>query len=304
MKGRSRSTTGIAAIAAFAALLLPARLPAQQPAPAKALPAPVQGWDVTEIGPGYYTFRYTGTRNVFLITSDGVIVTDPIEPEAARILREEIRKLTPLPVRYVVYSHQHWDHILGGRIFKDEGAEFVSHQNCLAHFRDLPHPDLVPPDRGFSGERLDLRLGERTLQLRYLGTNHGNCLIVMTPDHVNVPFIVDLATAGGMPLPMMPDYSLHHWVRSLRELEGWDFAQYVGGHGIPLADKSRLGERREYVELLMLETKREMDAGTPLEQIPDIVAARLRERFAHLRGFNAIVKDNVRRTMAYWGMGW
>ena len=301
---RRRTAATRLALAACAAALLNGLAHAQQALPAKALPAPVQGWDVTEIGPGYYTFRYTGTRNVFLITSAGVIVTDPIEPEAARILREEIRKLTPLPVRYVVYSHQHWDHVLGGRIFKDEGAEFISHQNCLAHFRDLPHPDLVPPDRGFSGERLDLRLGERTLQLRHLGTNHGDCLVVMTPDHVNAPFIVDLATPGGMPLPMIPDYSLHNWVRSLRELEGWDFAQYVGGHGIPLADKSRLGERREYIEMLMAETKREMDAGTPLEQIPDIVAARLRGRFEHLRGFNAIVKDNVRRTMTYWGMGW
>jgi glyoxylase-like metal-dependent hydrolase (beta-lactamase superfamily II) len=287
------------------AALVPPPLAAQQPAVAgKALPAPVQGWDVTEIGPGYYTFRYTGTRNVFLITSAGVIVTDPIEPEAARILRDEIRKLTPLPVRYVVYSHQHWDHILGGQIFKDEGAEFISHANCMRHFLDLPHPDLVLPDRSFSGDRLSLQLGERSLELRHLGSNHGDCLVVMTPDHVDVPFIVDLATAGGMPLPMIPDYSLHHWVRSLRELESWGFAQYVGGHGIPLAAKSRLGERREYLEALLAETKREMDAGTPLEQIPDVVAGRLRERFQHLRGFSVIVKDNVRRTMTYWGMGW
>jgi glyoxylase-like metal-dependent hydrolase (beta-lactamase superfamily II) len=286
------------------ALASPPLAAQQAPAGSKALPVPVQGWDVTEIGPGYYTFRYTGTRNVFLITNAGVIVTDPIEPEAARIMRDEIRKLTPLPVRYVVYSHQHWDHILGGQIFKDEGAEFISHANCMRHFLDLPHPDLVLPDRSFSGDRFSLKLGERSLELRHLGTNHGDCLVVMTPDHVDVPFIVDLASPGGMPLPMIPDYSLHHWVRSLRELESWDFAQYVGGHGIPLADKSRLGERRDYLEALMAETKREMDAGTPLEQIPDVVAGRLRERFQHLRGFNGIVKENVRRTMTYWGMGW
>ena len=64
-----------------------------------ALPAPVEGHDVTEIGPGYYTFRHKGLRNIFLVTKAGVIVTDPIEPEAARVLREEIRKITPLPAR-------------------------------------------------------------------------------------------------------------------------------------------------------------------------------------------------------------
>jgi len=269
-----------------------------------ALPAPVEGHDVTEIGPGYYTFRHKGLRNIFLVTKAGVIVTDPIEPEAARVLREEIRKITPLPVKYVVYSHQHWDHVRGGRIFKEEGAKFVSHANCVAHFKDLPEPEIVMPDETFTGERHELRLGERTLKLRYLGPNHGDCLIVMTPDHVNVPFIVDLGTAGGMPLPYIADYSLHNWVRSLRELESWDFESYVGGHGIAIAPKNRLTERREYVEGLMQETRRELDAGTPLDRIPDIVAARLQTKFAHLRGFNAIVRDNVRRTITYHGMGW
>jgi glyoxylase-like metal-dependent hydrolase (beta-lactamase superfamily II) len=239
-----------------------------------------------------------------LITRAGVIVTDPIDPTAARVMREEIRKLTPLPVKYVIYSHQHWDHVRGGRIFAEEGATFVSHRNCLAHFKDLPEPEIVMPTRTFSGERHVIRLGERRLELRWLGINHGDCLIVMTPDHVNVPFIVDLATAGGMPLPFIADYSLHNWVRSLRELERWPFEQYVGGHGIPLAPKSRIAERREYLEALLQETRRELDAGTPLEQIPDVVAGRLRERFAHLRGFNGIVRDNVRRTLTYYGMGW
>lgn len=269
-----------------------------------ALPAPVEGHEVTEIGPGYYTFRHKGLRNIFLVTKAGVIVTDPIEPEAARVLREEIRKITPLPVKYVVYSHQHWDHVRGGRIFKEEGATFVSHTNCVAHFKDLPEPEIVMPDETFSGERHELHLGERTLTLRYLGLNHGDCLIVMTPDHVNVPFIVDLGTAGGMPLPFIADYSLHNWARSLRELESWDFESYVGGHGIAIAPKSRLTERREYIEGLMRETRRELDAGTPLDRIPDIVAARLQTKFAHLRGFNAIVRDNVRRTITYYGMGW
>ena len=269
-----------------------------------ALPPQIEGHELTQIGPGYYTFRNKGLRNVFLVTSAGVIATDPIEPETARLMREEIRKITPLPVKYVVYSHQHWDHVRGGRIFKDEGAIFVSHENCVPHFRDLPDPEIVMTDQTFSGDRYFLKLGERTLKLRYLGTNHGDCLIVMTPDHVNVPFIVDLATAGGMPLPFIADYSLHNWVRSLRELESWDFEQYVGGHGVALAPKNRIAERREYIEALLIETKRELDAGTPLANIPDAVAARLQGRFAHLRGFNGIVRDNVRRTITYYGMGW
>jgi len=215
-----------------------------------------------------------------------------------------IRTVTDQPVRYVVYSHQHWDHIAGGGIFRDEGAHFVSHANCLAHFRDLPNPDIVMPDITFTGPRYDLKLGNHVLVLRYLGLNHGDCLVVMTPDHVNVPFIVDLATAGGMPYPIMADYSLHNWVRSLRELESWDFKEYVGGHGIPLAPKSRITERREYLEALITETKRELDAGTPQEKIPDVVAARLEPQFHDLRQYDDKVRDNVRRVLTYYEMGW
>ena len=96
-------------------------------------------------------FRYGYVRNIFLVTDDGVIATDPISPEAAKVYRAEIAKVTDQPVKFVVYSHEHWDHVPGGQIFKDEGATFISHENCAAHFEDLPNPDIVMPDITFSG---------------------------------------------------------------------------------------------------------------------------------------------------------
>ncbi len=72
------------------------------------------GYDTTEIAPGLYSFRYQGTRNIFIVTDDGVIATDPISVEAAQIYRGEIAKVTDQPVKYVVYSHNHWDHVPGG----------------------------------------------------------------------------------------------------------------------------------------------------------------------------------------------
>jgi hypothetical protein len=78
----------------------------------------------------------------------------------------------------------------------------------------------------------------------------------------------------------------------------------VGDHGIPLAPKSRTAGRREYLEALMAETKREIDAGPPEREIPDRVAARLPARFAHLRNFEGYVRDNVRRAITYQGFGW
>lgn len=205
----------------------------------------VQGYDTLEIAPGLYTFRYTGTRNIFMVTKDGVIATDPISPEAARVMRDEIRKVTDQPVRYVVYSHNHWDHIPGGQIFRDEGAKFIAQENCVAHFRSKPHPDIVMPDITFT-DRYTVELGGRTLDLIYLGANHGDCLTFMRPDAENGKYLfaVDIATPGGTPLNFMAGYSPDQWLRTLKELEAMDFSITIPGHGVPMADKSSLVERR------------------------------------------------------------
>ena len=58
-----------------------------------------------------------------------VIVTDPINPAAARQMAEEIKKVTSQPVKLVIYSHNHWDHISGAGIFKSAGAKIIQHGN-------------------------------------------------------------------------------------------------------------------------------------------------------------------------------
>jgi glyoxylase-like metal-dependent hydrolase (beta-lactamase superfamily II) len=75
-----------------------------------------------------------------------VIATDPISADAAAAMMEEIRKVTDRPVKYVIYTHNHYDHTLGGKIFKDAGAKFVSQENCMDEFRRHPNPALVMPD--------------------------------------------------------------------------------------------------------------------------------------------------------------
>ena len=57
-----------------------------------------------------------------MVTPDGVIATDPLTPKDAKQMREEIRKVTDKPVKYLVYSHHHYDHIAGGKPFKEAGA--------------------------------------------------------------------------------------------------------------------------------------------------------------------------------------
>ena len=257
-----------------------------------------------EIYPGLYTFSFFATRSIFLVTDEGVIATDPISVRAAEAYRAAIAEVTDQPVKYVVYSHNHYDHVLGGQIFKDEGATFISHIKCAEAFYDIPHPDVVMPDITFTGD-YRLELGGRSLDLLYFGRNHSDCLVVMRPDDSPYLHIVDLVTPGGMPFTYMADYFPHHMVRTLKALEALEWDYFIPGHMVPIAPKSALTERRQYFEALMAAVKAELDAadGNPFADIKPAVRERL-EDFSYLRGFDRNIDQNIDRILSYYAIGW
>lgn len=258
---------------------------------------------VTKIDEGIYTFAHVGGRNVFFVTAKGVIVTDPLNPWAAKMLRDEIRKVTDLPVKYVIYSHSHWDHSAGGQIFRDEGAKFISHEKCVDAFEDFPNPDVVMPDITYR-ESYTLKLGDRRLKLMYLGPNHSNCMTVIRV--VGTPYLimVDMANPGSVPRSDMTDYSLHNWVRTLREVEAMandGVTTFIEGHGPPSAPLSAATERREYLEALMTGVKAEMAKGTPADKIADALDM---SRFKQMTNFDRYFKENVARVASYYTIGY
>src|SRR6516164_212351 len=86
-----------------------------------------------------YIFRYVRHQSMFVVTPEGVIATDPIglRRPAAKAYIEEIQKITKAPIKYVIYSHGHFDHIAGGQPFTDLGAIFVAHKNAKARIEAL-----------------------------------------------------------------------------------------------------------------------------------------------------------------------
>jgi glyoxylase-like metal-dependent hydrolase (beta-lactamase superfamily II) len=78
-----------------------------------------------------YRAQNNNHYTVFLVTPDGIIMSDPINRDFARWLKAEIASRFKVPVRYVLYTHRDWDHASGGVVFADT-AEFVGHRNMLA----------------------------------------------------------------------------------------------------------------------------------------------------------------------------
>ena len=86
---------------------------------------------ITRVAGDLYRAQNNNAFNVFLVTPEGIIMTDPIAPDFSAWLKSELDERFGVPVRYVLYSHHHWDHASGGEVFA-ETAEFVGHENMRA----------------------------------------------------------------------------------------------------------------------------------------------------------------------------
>ena len=138
----SRATYAIAA-SLVGAVCMSLAAHAQQAAPPFAI-TKVDGTD------NVYIFRTGNHQSMFVVTSAGVIATDPIgygRPQGGATFVSEIRKVTSQPIKYVIYSHHHFDHIAGGQAFKDAGATFVAHKRARERLAALKDPHTCCPTR-------------------------------------------------------------------------------------------------------------------------------------------------------------
>jgi glyoxylase-like metal-dependent hydrolase (beta-lactamase superfamily II) len=284
----------------FSSITMAANMPTQEPMGGQAF-----GTSVKNIGDGLYVFRWWVYRTFFLVTEEGVIVADPLNPKAAKLLHKEIRKATDKPVKYVVYSHNHHDHISGGSIFKGDGAKFVAHKNVLNELGDHPHPLTPLPDITFE-DSYTVKLGGRELELKYFGPNHGDSMVVMRLPKENALFIVDIVTPRRVAFRTMPDFWPDEWIRSLREIEQMDFDYVISAHGpanepaIELA--SVVAEQREYLEDLIAAVKVEWDKGVHSpDKLRQIVKL---PKYKEWRSYDAWLPMNVERIWAYFHMAW
>jgi glyoxylase-like metal-dependent hydrolase (beta-lactamase superfamily II) len=110
---------------------------AQQPA------APARS--IVNITGQLYRAQNNNHYTVFLVTPEGIIMSDPINRDFARWLKAEYASRFKVPVRYVLYTHRDWDHASGGVVFADT-AEFVGHQNMLAAIAPPRGSPSLPAD--------------------------------------------------------------------------------------------------------------------------------------------------------------
>jgi glyoxylase-like metal-dependent hydrolase (beta-lactamase superfamily II) len=228
-------------------------------------------YQTTTVAPGLYSFGAGLAFNAFMVTDDGVIVMDSFDKDFAQASLEAIRKVTDKPIRYLVYSHNHYDHISGGEVFKAAGATILSHEAAASWLKSHPSPDVVMPDKTWSGSRSELRLGKSRINLLYFGANHGEGMTVFQFPHEKTIYTVDLVVPNRVAFAYMPDFSPREWERTLAEMDKLDFDQVMFAHNAPVGPRSSVADQLRFLQDLRAAVLAELKKGTRFMQIPNTV---------------------------------
>jgi glyoxylase-like metal-dependent hydrolase (beta-lactamase superfamily II) len=253
-----------------------------------------------------YLFRYQFHQALFVVTSEGVIATDPIaflRPQAAAAYIAEIRKITQAPIKYLVYSHHHYDHIAGGKPFKDAGAIVVAHRNAKARLEALRNPDVVIPDEAVDDFRA-IELGGVRVELHYVGRNHSDNTLVMLLPKEKLLFAVDYVAVETVGFRDFPDGYFPDLFDSLDRTVALDWERMIGGHPFPggrYATKDDVRAYKQYLVDLNDAVKTAAAAG----KCWDAAMAEVKlPKYEKWGGYATFLPMNIEKFCNYWGRGY
>lgn len=240
---------------------------------------------ITKIAGDLYRFQNNFHFSVFLVTDAGVIVTDPINADAAKYLKAEIKKRFNKPIKYLIYSHDHRDHIAGGEVF--DGATVIAHENARAAIIGEKRPTAVP-DITFK-DQMTVDLGGKKVELTYVGPSHSDNMIVMNFPAARTLYVVDIAGVKRVLFKNLADSYHPGWASALRKVESLDYDRVAFGHG-PMGTKADITANRQYLEELSGKVLAGIRAGKSLD---DLKASIKMEKYKDWGQYKAWLPMNI-----------
>jgi len=244
-----------------------------------------------------------GYISMFVVTTAGVVAVEPVNTPHAEGMLEAIGSVTDQPVRYLLHSHNHWDHSRGGQVFRDAGAKILAHKEAYDWMQANPHPDMALPDEGWNAKRKDITLGGTTIEMHYVGMSHGLGMTVFRVAQQRVAYMADVVTPKRVLFTIVPDFNIGEWKRALSEIEALDFDKAIFSHShddAPFGSKADVTKTREFIQDLQGAIVAEFKKGTNFAKIPDVVRLPKYENWAM---YNEWLPMNVWRVMLDMHMG-
>jgi cyclase len=256
-----------------------------------------------------------GANAGFVVGDDGVAVIDSFENEAAaKALIEQIHALTHLPVKFVVNTHYHLDHVAGNRVFSQQGAVIVGHRSVRAwiHTENLKFfGDKITPEQKALVEHLlapevtydtgvTLFLGSRRIEVIHMLGHTGGDSVVSIPDS-GIVFCGDLFWRKT--LPNLVDATASEWIATLVQFteQPKDFmtnsAQpraviFVPGHG-DVGNLDDVQEFQDYLAWLRGAVQKAVDAGKQGDALVSAVLPEQTEKYGGWDFFKDFSRSDI-----------
>ncbi len=243
---------------------------------------------IQKISESVYRWGSDNQYGAYIVGSEAIAVLDGHYCPSGTMqwLKDEIAKRHNVPVKYVILSHDHPDHICNSQIF-DDTAIGIGQTNILQHIVRENRPSIVP---GITfDESMNLLLGGVTVKLLYFGPSHSDNLIqVHIPDE-KVMIAVDLAKGRSL-FPDYRDMDVHSTLRILKLLGNiGDVEIVLPGHG-SVTDQQNFRDQHRYLQALRDEVLKHMVAGKSLAEIRDLVTM---AEFSDYGGYKRWIDQNV-----------
>ena len=250
-----------------------------------------------------------GANAGFVIGDDGVAVIDTFEnAPAAQALLGEIRVITKLPIKFVINTHYHLDHVTGNAVFAKEGAVIIAHRNVSSwiHTENLKFlgKDIKPEQKSqvenlaapevLYESTIELRLGSVSLRVEFFpGHTGGDSVVIVEKEKSVAVFTGDLF--WRQTLPNLIDASTLPWMETLSTFSKFSAESpvvFIPGHGDP-GNVSDVAAFRGYLSDIRDWVSAARKDGKSGSAIVDAVLPQLKQKYATWQFFDYFAKRNI-----------